>query len=143
MELLEYVFFDERPRDQFVEYLAKLGLEPRQEQDDGLYQVFLPEELEDETADRIEQFYDEMLELSRELYEAEGEQGEVGYHAAGITVELGDGRSVYAEVEPRLLGRIMEVLSPEEFNEVVNAIVEAVENPDARSLGQRMRDADA
>ena len=35
----------------------------------------------------------------------------------------------------------MEVVSAEEFNSVVNAIVEAVENPDARSLCQRMRDA--
>ncbi|HHI77239.1 MAG TPA: hypothetical protein ENJ94_08715 [Gammaproteobacteria bacterium] len=101
----------------------------------------LPEELDEALAERIEDFYDEMMELGRELYEQEGDQEEVGYHAAGITVQLADGSNVYAQVDPQLLGRIMQVLSPEEFNQVVNAIVEAVENPDARSLCQRMRDS--
>ena len=36
-----------------------------------------------------------------------------------------------------LLGRIMEVLSPEEFGSVVNAIVDAVEQPDRRPLCKR------
>ena len=138
--MLEYVFFDPRPRDRFLGFVAGEGLEPRTAEDDGLLKVMLPEELDEALAERIEDFYDEMMELGRELYEQEGDQEEVGYHAAGITVQLADGSNVYAQVDPQLLGRIMEVLSPGEFNQVVNAIVEAVENPDARSLCQRMRD---
>ncbi len=140
--MLEYVFFDPRPRDRFVQFVEAAGLAPRLEEDDGLLKVLLPEDLDDELAERIEEHYDEMMELGRELYEQEGEDDEVGYHAAGITVQLRDGSNVYAEVDPRLLGRIMEVLTPEEFNQVVNAIAGAVENPDARTLCQRMRDGD-
>ena len=140
--MLEYVFFDPRPRDRFVRFVEEAGLAPGLEDDDGLLKVLLPEDIDDDLAERIENHYDEMMELGRELYEQEGEDDEVGYHAAGITVQLRDGSNVYAQVDPRLLGRIMEVLTPEEFNLVVNAIAEAVENPDARSLCQRMRDGD-
>ncbi len=140
--MLEYVFFDPRPRDRFVRFVEEAGLTPGLEDDDGLLKVLLPEDIDDDLAERIEGYYDEMMELGRELYEQEGEDDEVGYHTAGITVQLRDGSNVYAQVDPRLLGRIMEVLTPEEFNLVVNAIAEAVENPDARSLCQRMRDGD-
>lgn len=140
--MLEYVFFDPRPRDRFVRFVEEAGLAPGLEDDDGLLKVLLPEDIDDDLAERIENHYDEMMELGRELYEQEGEDDEVGYHTAGITVQLRDGSNVYAQVDPRLLGRIMEVLTPEEFNLVVNAIAEAVENPDARSLCQRMRDGD-
>jgi hypothetical protein len=140
--MLEYVFFDPRPRDRFVRFVEEAGLTPGLEDDDGLLKVLLPEDIDDDLAERIEGHYDEMMELGRELYEQEGEDDEVGYHTAGITVQLRDGSNVYAQVDPRLLGRIMEVLTPEEFNLVVNAIAEAVENPDARSLCQRMRDGD-
>jgi len=140
--MLEYVFFDPRPRDRFVRFVEEAGLTPGLEDDDGLLKVLLPEDIDDDLAGRIEDHYDEMMELGRELYEQEGEDDEVGYHTAGITVQLRDGSNVYAQVDPRLLGRIMEVLTPEEFNLVVNAIAEAVENPDTRSLCQRMRDGD-
>lgn len=140
MEMLEYVFFHERPLGQFIDFLRQSGLEPVREDDDGLFKVLLPEDLDEELAQRIEDHYDDMMELSREIYEEEGDENDVGYHTAGITVQLEGDVNVYAQVDPRLLGRIMEVLSPEEFNEVVNAIVEAIENPDTRSLCQRMRD---
>ncbi|RMG38794.1 MAG: hypothetical protein D6720_00650 [Gammaproteobacteria bacterium] len=140
--MLEYVFFDPRPRDRFVAHVRDRGLEPVLEEDDGLLKVLLPEEIDDDLAKGIEDFYDAMMEMGRELYEQDADSEEVGYHAAGITVQLADGSNVYAQVDPRLLGRIMEVVSPEEFNSVVNAIVEAVENPDSRSLCQRMRDGE-
>lgn len=143
MDVLEYVFFDERPLGRFIHYLGQLGLTPQQEEEEGLFKVFLPEDLDEVLMERIETQYDELMELSREIYEQEGDQAEVGYHAAGITVQLAGGENVYAQVDPGLLARIMEVLTPGEFNEVVNAIVEAVENPDTRSLCQRMRDGGA
>lgn len=141
--MLEYVFFDPRPRDRFLEYVLEKGLKPEQGAEDELLKVFLPEDIDDDLSDQVEDFYDEMMVLNQSLYEQEADQEEVGYHAAGITVELGDGSNVYAQVNPELLGRIMQVLTPVEFNDVVNAIVEAVENPDARSLCQRMRDEKA
>ena len=37
----------------------------------------------------------------------------------------------------RMMGRIMQVVTPQEFGEVVNAIVDAVEAPDSRPLCKR------
>ena len=140
--MLEYVFFDERPRDQFVTFLQQKSVELKLEEDEGLLKVWISEDLDDDLDEAIEDFYDDMMALNQQLYEDENNEAEVGYNAAGIVLELNTGENVYAEVNPELLGRIMTVVTPDEFNTVVNAIVEAVENPDARTPCQRIREGD-
>ncbi len=140
--MLEYVFFDERPRDQFVVFLQEKAVELKLEEDEGLLKVWISEDLDDDLDEAIEDFYDDMMALNQQLYEDENNEAEVGYNAAGIVLELNTGENVYAQVDPELLGRIMTVVTPDEFNTVVNAIVEAVENPDARTPCQRIREGD-
>ena len=140
--MLEYVFFDERPRDQFVTFLQEKSVELKLEDDEGLLKVWISEDLDDDLDEAIEDFYDDMMALNQQLYEDENNEAEVGYNAAGIVLELNTGENVYAQVNPELLGRIMKVVTPDEFNTVVNAIVEAVENPDARTPCQRIREGD-
>ena len=140
--MLEYVFFDERPRDQFVTFLREKSVELKLEEDEGLLKVWISEDLADDLDEAIEDFYDDMMALNQQLYEDENNEAEVGYNAAGIVLELNTGENVYAEVNPELLGRIMTVVTPDEFNTVVNVIVEAVENPDARTPCQRIREGD-
>ena len=140
--MLEYVFFDERPRDQFVTFLQEKSVELKLEEDEGLLKVWISEDLDDDLDEAIEDFYDDMMALNQQLYEDENNEAEVGYNAAGIVLELNTGENVYAQVNPELLGRIMTVVTPDEFNTVVNAIVEAVENPDARTPCQRIREGD-
>ena len=140
--MLEYVFFDERPRDQFVNFLQEKAVELKLEEDEGLLKVWISEDLGDDLDEAIEDFYDDMMALNQQLYEDENNEAEVGYNAAGIVLELNTGENVYAQVNPELLGRIMTVVTPDEFNTVVNAIVEAVENPDARTPCQRIREGD-
>jgi len=140
--MLEYVFFDERPRDQFVTFLQQKSVELKLEEDEGLLKVWISEDLDDDLDEAIEDFYDDMMALNQQLYEDENNEAEVGYNAAGIVLELNTGENVYAQVNPELLGRIMKVVTPDEFNTVVNAIVEAVENPDARTPCQRIREGD-
>ena len=140
--MLEYVFFDERPRDQFVTFLQQKSVELKLEENEGLLKVWISEDLDDDLDEAIEDFYDDMMALNQQLYEDENNEAEVGYNAAGIVLELNTGENVYAQVNPELLGRIMTVVTPDEFNTVVNAIVEAVENPDARTPCQRIREGD-
>jgi len=140
--MLEYVFFDERPRDQFVNFLQEKSVELKLEDDEDLLKVWISEDLGDDLDEAIEDFYDDMMALNQQLYEDENNEAEVGYNAAGIVLELNTGENVYAQVDPELLGRIMTVVTPDEFNTVVNAIVEAVENPDARTPCQRIREGD-
>lgn len=136
--MLEYVFFDQRPFQQFLEFLHQQELEPGTRIADELYEVQLPEDLDEQLSERIEKFYDEMLELNQQLFDQE-QAGDTDYHAAGVVVNLQSGQTVYANVNPELLGKVMAVLTPEEFGNVVNAIVDAVERPDDRTLCQRMK----
>lgn len=127
--MLEYVFFDQRPFQRFVEFLSQQGLKPGTRIADELYEVQLPEDLDEQLNESIESFYDEMLEFNQQLFDRE-QAGDTDYHAAGVVVNLQSGETVYANVNPELLGKIMSVLSPQEFGDVVNAIVDAVEQPD-------------
>ncbi len=135
--MLEYVFFHSVPCERFVAFLRERDLEPETERDGETWEVRIPEALPEALGEAIEDYYDQMLELNQELHDRE-EQDD-GYHAAGVVVNLAGGETVYAQVDPVLLARIMKVLTPVEFGEVVNAIVDAVENPDTRTMCQRMR----
>jgi hypothetical protein len=48
-----------------------------------------------------------------------------------------NGTSVYADVSPELLHKIMQAVTPEELGDLVNAIADAVEQPDSRPLCKR------
>ncbi|MES9844934.1 MAG: hypothetical protein ABW131_09845 [Candidatus Sedimenticola sp. 6PFRAG5] len=133
--MLEYIFFDERPWNRFTEFLQQKGLSPQAEHEEQGYMVRLPEDTDDELMDDIEDFYDEMLDMNQALFTEE--EGEDHRHSAGVTVNLSDGRTVQAAVDPGLLNRILEVVSTEELGLLVNAIADAVENPDDRSICRR------
>jgi hypothetical protein len=135
--MLEFVFFDPQPRRKFAEFLRARGLAPTEREDDETQVVAIPEDVDDALLDTIEAFYDEMMALDRELFEAGADGDDGGHQAAGVVLNLASGQTVYARVAPQLLGRIMEVLTPQEFGEVVNAIVDAVEHPDDRPLCHR------
>jgi hypothetical protein len=133
--MLEFVFFDPRPRRRFVDFLQTLGVSATELEDDETFGVAIPEDVADELMDEIESCYDEMMAFNQALFEADAE--DAATHAAGVVLNLASGETVYAQVDPVLLGRIMEVVTPQEFGAVVNAIVDAVENPDSRSLCRR------
>ena len=142
--MLEYVFFDQRPHRKFIDYLRAKGLDPESEAKDEAFameslEVRIPQGLGDDLEAEIEAFYDRMMEWGQELAE-QVEEGDC--HTAGVVLNLKDGRTVYAQVDPVLLGRVMEALTPEELGKVVNAIVDAVEQPDERSFCRRVRDSE-
>lgn len=140
--MLEYVFFHRRPFERFVAFLRGEGLAPRCREAQDQLQVDLSEELDEGLSERIEAFCEEMMAWNRRL-EEEAEAGQDGERpAAGVVVQRRDGRAVYAGVGPELLGRVMAVLSPEALGALVDAIVDAVEYPDERSLCRRSGEAD-
>ncbi len=139
--MLEYIFFNQSPFDRFVAYVSEQGVTPGLESDDDGWLVGIPEDLDDALAQRIEDYYDRMMDLDRELVEA-GADAASSYTDAGVTVNLSDGRVVYARVDPLLLMKITECLDAGELSDFVTAISDAVENPDERTFCQRMRDED-
>ena len=142
--MLEYVFFNAEPCARFCAFLVDRGLKPETRQGDPGVVVCLAEDaVDDALADSIDAFYDEMFALDQQIFDGNAEPASDNYHAAGVVVNLKDGRAVYAEVSPALLNKVMQVLDPRELGELVTAVVDAVENPDERTFCQRMRDADA
>jgi hypothetical protein len=140
--MLEYVFFDERPYLGFLQFLRSRGIEPETSTgEDGFdldtFEVRLPEELDDALAAEIEACYDRMMDLNQELFDQAAAGGLDNQHAAGVVVNLSDGRAAYARVDPKLLNKVLQVLTPPEFGQIVDAIASAVEDPDSHSLCQK------
>lgn len=133
--MLEYIFFDQRPWQQFIDYLESLGLQPARSSGDQGWLVALPEDLDDALDEKIEAYYDQMLEMNESLVAEE--EGEAHVHTAGVNVTLADGRVVQAAIDPSLMQRLLDAVTPQELGELVNAIADAVENPDERPFCQR------
>lgn len=126
--MFEYIFFHEKPYRQFVTWLEQRALAPQVLHDSDSFVVALTEEIDDALADEIDEQYDRLLDRNRDMMAAEeARQGD--FHLAAITITLQDGSVSYAEVDPAIMGRIMGVVSPEQFGQVVEAIARAVESP--------------
>ncbi len=138
--MIEYVLFDKQPFDAFIEWLKARGVPHEFRIEDGNYEIDIPEDLDDDLSDAIDEQYEKCMDMNQELVEQQEREENDGYHMAGVLVTLKDGGISYADVDPRLLGRVMSAISPEEFGEIVNAIVDAVENPQPKTYCQRMRD---
>lgn len=141
--MLEYVFFHEAPFVRFVEFLQARSIETHTRSTNETFEVAVSEDLDDMLVEAIESQYEGLMDVDRDLFESGQETGADNYQAAGVVLNLKDGQAFYADVDSELLARIMSVMSAEEFGRVVTAIVGAVENPDARTFCQRMRDGDA
>lgn len=136
---LEYIFFHQQPYQQFREFLQNKQVEMLREGIDETdvegFVIHIQDNLDDELSEEIEQFYDEMMELTENLVATEGDGVETS--RVGLAVSLTDGRSVMASVEPDVLNRILTVVSHQELGNLVDAIADAVENPDQRPLCKR------
>ena len=86
--------------------------------------------------EKLENDYDNLMDIDRDLTEQQQDSAN-DIHAAGITIQLKDGRVVCASVPAELLNKVMQSISTDELNILVCAITEAVEVPDERGLCQR------
>ncbi|MGB5225237.1 MAG: hypothetical protein WBN49_08680 [Arenicellales bacterium] len=133
--MLEYIFFHDKPRQQFIQYLVQHEV-PYTEQDDSMGMVVaVPEDLDEKTEVDIETRYDELMDNAEELLIEDGEAAEKD--VAAITISLQGGETVYASVDPKVLNRILGVITTQELNDLVNSIVSNVENPDKRPFCNR------
>ena len=113
--MLEYVFFDQRPYQRFLQFLRQNGVEPETGTLAGAFgldglAIQVAEGLGEELEQAIEECYDRLMDWNQQLMdESGGEEGD--YHAAGVVLNLKNGKTVYAQVDPGLLGRIMAVVT--------------------------------
>jgi hypothetical protein len=133
--MLEYIFFHEKPRNQFLQYLAEQGI-PYVEQNDSMGMVVaVSEDLGEDIEELIEARYDKLMEDAEELLVANGEAADKDN--AAITITLDDGKTIYASVSPNVINRVLSVITTQELNDLVNSIVSSVLNPDDRPICTR------
>lgn len=139
--MLDFIFFHETPMKKFQTYLEseKIPYENDTEfqasiEESG-FTVSISDEYELDIVDKVEDYYDDMMELNEALISAEEDGDEI--KNAGITVNLSDGSTVLADVDPDLIYKLSEALNPQEILQLINAIADAVENPDKRPLCKR------
>jgi len=133
--MLEYAFFHQAICDRFLAFVRERGIAARVARGELSIDVSLPEELEGGLLEEVEAYYDQLLEMTEAATAAE--EGAAHVSKAGITLDLADGRSILAPVEPALLNKLLTVVTMGELSAFVHAIVDAVENPDARPLCKR------
>jgi len=135
--MLEYIFFNKKTCHLFKKSAISAGISPVIDCADECFTVRLPEDLDEVILEKLEDYYDELLDMDRNLAEQQEQDLSENIHTAGITIKLKDGRYVYASVPPELLAKVTQSISADELNTLVCAITEAVEEPDERGLCQR------
>ena len=133
--MLDYIFFNKKTCQLFEKTVTSSEITPIIDCAEDSFTVRLPEDLEENLLEKLEDYYDELMDMDRTLAEQESSAQDI--HAAGINIQLKDGRYVYATVPPELLNKVMQSISRDELNTLVCAITEAVEDPDETSLCQR------
>ena len=134
--MLEYIFFNKKTCHLFEETAKTAGIKPILDYADECFTVTIPEDLDEVILEKLENDYDKLMDIDRDLTEQQQDSAN-DIHAAGITIQLKDGRVVCASVTPELLNKVMQSISTDELNTLVCAITEAVEDPDESSLCQR------
>lgn len=131
--MLEFIFFHEIPTRLFAEWLKQQGVMYETQQKDDSYVVSMEEEMDDELYELIEDKYEVLFDMNEDIMK---EEGDAGVHTANISVHLQDGRTSYALVDPKVLGRVIAAISAEELGDIVKAVVTAVECPQEKSSCQ-------
>jgi len=126
--MLEYIFFDEDVLNRFMAYARQLGLECSKSDDVMGLVAAIPDDLPEEQAELLEQYYDQLQEEQCVLVEQT--EGGLIKHAAGIRVTLSDGRPCMIRLEPEMANRLLGCFSIDEVQELVNIVARSIESPD-------------
>ncbi|MCK5901534.1 MAG: hypothetical protein KAG28_00170 [Cocleimonas sp.] len=133
--MLDYLFFNQSIADQFIHFMNKHQLEWTQEVEKIQKAIVLKtsDEIEDTLWDALDDFYDD-LSIEDARLSSETEVDENLMDTAGVYIQLKNGEQTIAKINPSVMNRILDVISMDEFNDVVEAIVSSVEAPDDSAI---------
>ena len=137
--MLEYVFFHQKPFDLFITFLQQNDLSPQTDENGDMLLIRIASDIERSLSEKIELEYDKLMKLNQELFYAETPTSKDNYRMATVMITLKNGDLTSAHITPDLLGRVLEVINETELNEIISAVVEAVETPDERTYCQKVR----
>ena len=139
--MLDFIFFHQQPMQHFQTFLETLNIsyhadtEFQESIEEEGFTISISEDYGLNLIEKIESYYDEMMDQTEELISKEEGQAEI--KNAGITVTLSNGDVVLADVDPNIIYKLSIALEADEILGLVSAIADAVENPDSRPLCKR------
>ena len=133
--MLEYIFFNKKICPLFEKTAIMTEISPTIDCADECFTVRLPDDLDEVILEKLKNDYDKLMDIDRDLTEQQQDSAN-DIHAAGITVQLKDGRDVYASVTPELLSKVMLSISTDELNTFSMRDYGSSRRPDKRSLCQ-------
>lgn len=137
-QTLDYLFFNLVVQHRFEDFLAENSLPYAQysESVTGAMVIAVEETLVSPALwDELDQLYDQLHVQDQTLLEQSVNDPD-GKNIAGIYLQLASGQSTVAKVAPEIVNRILTVLTMDELNQLVEAIVQSVENPTQATLCQ-------
>jgi len=133
--MLEYVLFAESLRERFTAWLRDNGIACRTAGEEGELLVLIDEDIDEDTQDRVDALYDQLLDESARLADAEDDAPDA-VHVVGIQFQRGDGTVGMVRITPELANRLHACLDMVELQAFVQTVADAVENRDDRPLCQ-------
>ncbi len=137
--MLDYLFFNQSIADKFINFMNKHKLEWTQEREKIQNGIVLKtsDEIDDDLWDALDDLYDQ-LSLEDSVLSSENEaETDNSVEAAGVYIQLHNGNQTIAQVNPLVMNRILDVISMDEFNDFIEAIVTSVENPNDSAICKR------
>ena len=137
-QTLDYLFFNFVIQQQFENFLVENALPYVQHSESvtGAMVIAVEEALVSPALwDELDQLYDQLHEQDQVLLEQSVNDPD-GKNVAGIYLQLANGQYTIAKVAPDVVNRILTVISMDELNQLVDAIVQSVENPQQATLCQ-------
>jgi len=136
--MLDYLFFNQSVADKFIEFMKQNKLEWEQgvEQIQNAIILKTSDDIDDSLWDKLDDLYDDLSVEDARLSNADA-AGEDDRDTAGIYIQLGNGEQTIAKVDPQIMNRMLDVISMDELNDFVEAIVASVEAPDDSAICQK------
>jgi membrane-bound ClpP family serine protease len=139
---MDYVFFSERLRDDFVAYAAEFGVacalatDPAADDEVAVLLATVDDEVAESTLDALEERYDELMEEQSGVVAQE--QGWYDNRVAAVSVTLEDGTVRTIRLAPDLANRLLDVFSAGEIHDLVTAVARGLAGPEEPRLCRKV-----
>lgn len=139
---MDYVFFNERLRDDFIARAAELGVacelssDATADEDVAALLVAVADDIPDATLDALEDCYDALMDEQSDIVAQE--DGWLENRVAGVSVTLADGTVRTIRLDPDLANRLLQTFSVEEIHDLVTAVAKSLAAPEEPRLCQEV-----
>jgi hypothetical protein len=123
--MFEYIFFDAALRDKFVDFAQQRSVSCTVTDDHLGLVVSIPEDIPEDVAEQMEDYYDALEGEQANLSETEGDLKRL----AGFRFNLPDGQSRMLPLPITVANRLLASFSLEELQELFSTVAECTLNP--------------